>query len=132
MFFTEGIDPKYRKEVSRLLVGMRIDGTLGRIVDESLDISVCQETLDPQLGPRIIIVPLAIAVFPPLILCILIVCLAGRDTKRPAATDPQQSTSQEMTIPDVLQSKDSATMSAVSGRTMHRSSTVELDEATLT
>lgn len=64
--YNEGSDEEFRMRVDRELVGLRINGTTRRLIDEAVGDFSCETEVRADIGPLVIVVPCALFVLPPL------------------------------------------------------------------
>lgn len=80
--YNSQVDEERRKVVDRELVGLRIDGTTRRLIDQQLEDFNCQNAIKPDIGPMIILIPCLVFVLPPLICSVLVLLLWKRRRRK--------------------------------------------------
>eukprot|EP00177_Eucheuma_denticulatum_P000477 GFKZ01000839.1.p1 GENE.GFKZ01000839.1~~GFKZ01000839.1.p1 ORF type:complete len:565 (+),score=72.70 GFKZ01000839.1:73-1767(+) len=65
--YNEGSDKEFRMKVDRELVGLRINGTTRRLIDEAVGDFSCEVEVMADIGPLVILVPCVLFVLPPLL-----------------------------------------------------------------
>lgn len=65
--YNDRCDQEMKKQIDRELVALRINGSIRKAVEETIEKDSCSTSVNSDIGPFIILVPVCVFVLPPLI-----------------------------------------------------------------
>lgn len=80
--YNEKVDPSRRLQTDREIIGLRIAGTLRKILEEQVVDFSCESEIKPYIGTMIILIPILVFVIPSLVSSVLVLFLWKKRSKK--------------------------------------------------